>query len=67
MKTGYFILSSVIYSPKKYHEDQEVRLLTGNLVQLVGSTRCNYNALPPGVFEFSLRVLSDVIFWWEKR
>ena len=27
MMIGYFILSSVIYSPKKYHEDQEVRLL----------------------------------------
>ena len=67
MMIGYFILSSVIYSPKKYHEDQEVRLLTGNLVPLIGSTSCNYNALPPGVFEFSLRDLSDVIFWCEKR
>lgn len=58
---GYFILSFVIYSPKRYHEDQEVRLLTGNLVQLIASTRCNYNAQPPGVFEFSLCVLRDVI------
>ena len=68
---GYFILSLMIYSRKKYHEDREVRLLTVHLVQFIssttcGSTRCNYNALRSGVVKFSSCVLSDAIFWWEK-
>ena len=71
MMIGYFILSLMIYSRKKYHEDREVRLLTVHLVQFIssttcGSTRCNYNALRSGVVKFSSCVLSDVIFWWEK-
>ena len=72
MMIRYFILSLMIYSRKKYHEDREVRLLTVHLVQFIssttcGSTRCSYNALCSGVVKFSSCVLSDVIFWWEKR
>ena len=65
MMIGYFILSLMIYSRKKYGEDREVRLLTVHLVQFISSTtcdstRCNYNALRSGVLKFPSCVLSDV-------